>query len=101
MAGKIRRDGRFGENRRRRARERHGDRCECRPLLAGRRPSLPIRNSHSSLTHMIYQLSRFPRAARLIHGLKCMMHVAAYDRRINVHAPKSCLYLHQRKLNNL
>ena len=66
-------DGRFGENR-----ERHGDRCECRPLLASRRPSFPIRTP-TRVLHMIYQLSRFPRAARLIHGLKCMMHVAAYD----------------------
>ena len=56
-------DGRFGENR-----ERHGDRCECRPLLASRRPSFPIRTP-TRVLHMIYQLSRFPRAARLIHGL--------------------------------
>ena len=49
---------------------------------------------------MIYQLSRFPRAARLIHGLKCMMHVAAYDRRINPEIVRY-IFMHQRKLNNL
>ena len=55
-------------------------------------PFAPYTHSHSSLTHMIYQLSRFPRAARLIHGLKCMMHVAAYDRRINVQ-PRNRVYI--------